>query len=241
ETMAQAELWLGEGEVQRRLGSSIHVFLPPSPRLTFGTLIPKGTFVSVSLLGRNLDQASIEAFLHLDEVRSVLPGRDARVCACRPRIATSCARRFFGEGFVTVGDAAVTRLYKNGIGTALVTARQAAKTAVLRGITGDHFEQYYAPVCRRIRRDNRVGRLLFASITVLKRHPRLIRPYLQAVEAEQAQPASARPWSRILWGLFTGTGSYRGILRQALTPRPQFQLLTPLFSRLARAWIYPTA
>lgn len=241
ETMAQAELWLGEEAVQRCLGSAIHVFLPPSPCLTFGTLIPKGAFVSVSLLGKDLDQQSIEAFLHLDEVRSVLPEGVRKVCACQPRIAVSWARRFFGEGFVAVGDAAVTRLYKNGIGTALVTARQAARTAVLRGITGDHFEQYYAPVCRRIRRDNRVGRLLFAYIAVLKRYPRLIRPYLQAVEAEQEQPVPVGPWSRILWGLFTGTGSYRGILRQALTPMPQFQLLTSLFSRPARAWVHPSA
>ena len=80
----------------------------------------------------------------------------------------------------------MTRLYKNGIGTALVTARQAAKTAVLRGITGDHFEQYYAPVCRRLHRDNRIGRFLFAYIAVLKQHPRLLRPYLQAAKAENA-------------------------------------------------------
>jgi len=126
ETMAQAELFLGEEEVQSRLGSSIHVFLPPSPRLAFGTLIPKGAFVNVSLLGRGLDWRSVREFLALDEVRSVLPEGFRRVCACRPRIAVSCAKAFFGEGFVAVGDAAVTRLYKNGIGTALMTARQAA-------------------------------------------------------------------------------------------------------------------
>lgn len=239
ETMAQAELWLGEAEVQRRLGSAIHVFLPPSPHLAFGTLIPKGAFVSVSLLGQDLDQRKLEAFLDLAEVQAVLPGRYARVCACRPRIAISAARRFFGDGFVAIGDAAVTRLYKNGIGTALMTARQAAKTAVLRGITGDHFEQYYAPVCRRIRRDNRVGRLLFAAIAVLNRCPRLLRLYLEAAKAEQEPSASGQPWRRILWGLFTGTESYRGILRQALTPRPQFRLLAPLFSRPARAWVPP--
>jgi flavin-dependent dehydrogenase len=55
ETMAQAEVFVGNAEVQNRLGSAVHVFLPRSLPVVFATLVPKGPFVSVSLLGRGIE------------------------------------------------------------------------------------------------------------------------------------------------------------------------------------------
>ncbi len=48
--MCQTELYLGEDEVQARLGASVHIFLPPDEVAAVGMLIPKGAFVTVSLL-----------------------------------------------------------------------------------------------------------------------------------------------------------------------------------------------
>jgi flavin-dependent dehydrogenase len=170
ETMTQGEVLAGPAEVEACLGSAVHVLLPRTLPVVFGTLVPKGAFVSVSLLGPGVGPGTLREFLALEGVRQVLPSGRALICGCRPRIAVSAAQHPFADGFVAVGDAGVTRLYKNGVGTALATARQAAETAVLRGIEEAEFRRHYAPLCERIHRDNRFGRLLFSAAGVLLRN-----------------------------------------------------------------------
>lgn len=230
--MAQTEIFLGAEEVQRRLGSSIHVFLPRTAHMVFGTLVPKGSFVNVSLLGKNLGPRSIGEFLRLPQVAAVLPPGPKRICACRPRIAVSTARAFWGDGFVAVGDAAVTRLYKNGIGTALVTARQAARTAIHMGISRQDFARGYAPLCRRIARDNIFGRLLFALTGLLRRDGVFARTYLETIAGEQDRPMAQRTLSRVLWGMFTGSDSYRGLTGMAARPEVGYPFCGRLLLRL---------
>ena len=76
---------------------------------------------------------------------------------------------FLGNGFVAIGDAGVTRLFKNGIGSALRTARRAAWIAVSRGCSRADFVAGYLPLSRAIDLDNQIGRLLFLQVPLLKR------------------------------------------------------------------------
>ncbi|RME52467.1 MAG: FAD-dependent oxidoreductase, partial [Caldilineae bacterium] len=134
--MAQVELFLGEELVEERLQGSVHIVLPQNNQLKFGTLVPKGPCINVSLLGGDLPSGSVERFLQLPEVRSVLPeGVQNRACGCRPYISVGAARPLYADRFVAIGDAGITRLYKNGIGTGLRTARRAAFTAINYGTT----------------------------------------------------------------------------------------------------------
>jgi flavin-dependent dehydrogenase len=230
--MAQTEIFLGEEEVRRRLGSSIHVFLPRAAGLAFGTLVPKGAFANLSLLGKDLGPRSVGQFLRLPEVAAVLPPGPQRVCACHPRIAVSAGRAFWGDGFVAVGDSAVTRLYKNGIGTALVMALQAARTAVHMGISRQDFTRGYGPLCRRIARDNLFGRLLFAVTGLLRRDGPFARAYLDTIAREQERPVVQRTLSRILWGMFTGSDSYRGLTGMLFRPEVGYPLCSRLLLRV---------
>lgn len=232
QAMAQTEIFLGAEEVRDRFGSSIHVFLPRAAHLTFGTLVPKGAFVNVSLLGRELGPRSLAEFLRLPEVAAVLPPSPKRVCACHPRIAVSAARGCWGDGFVAVGDAAVTRLYKNGIGTALVTARQAARTAIHVGTSGQDFARGYAPLCRQIARDNMFGRLLFGLTGLLRRDGIFAHAFLETIAGEQDRPVAQRTLSRILWGMFTGSESYRGLTGMAARPEVGYPFCGRLLLRL---------
>ncbi len=69
---------------------------------------------------------------------------------------------YYTDRFVAIGDAAVTRLYKDGIGFALLTAREAARTVVYHGIAHLDFKRHYEPFCKAINRDNRWGRIVFS-------------------------------------------------------------------------------
>ena len=94
-------------------------------------------------------------------LHALLPAGYVSLCGCTPRIAVRPARRYFGARWVAVGDAAVTRLYKDGIGSAFFTAQCAMQTAVEQGISHQAFQKTYGPFCRSVATDNLYGRMLF--------------------------------------------------------------------------------
>ncbi len=132
--MALDELYAGTADVESWLGGVAHVFLIPHSGLIFGTLVPKGPFINVSVLSSGKHPVSVTDFLSHDIVRSILPDHYERACGCRPRVAVSSAGNYYANRFVAVGDAAVSRLYKDGIGSSLLTARQAARVVVYHGL-----------------------------------------------------------------------------------------------------------
>jgi flavin-dependent dehydrogenase len=129
ETMAQDELGLQLPltPAQRR---QAHVYVGDQPGLIFGALIPKGDYLNLSLLGHHFVGDPIKAFLARADCAWLGEAKATGLCGCRPQIAVSPSQHPFSERFVAVGDAAVTRLYKDGIGSALMTARRAAWTAL---------------------------------------------------------------------------------------------------------------
>lgn len=233
--MAQTEICLeSEQVVKQTLNNSVHIFLPPDNNLRFGTLIPKGHCISVSLLGNALPRGTIARFLALPEVARLLPDIVPRACGCRPRIAVGAAHPLFADRFVAVGDAGITRLYKDGIGTALRTARQAAFTAVCHGISQEDFNTFYAPLCQKIAWDNRAGRFLFMFTRLFQHHPWFANAFLRSVAAEQALPSGKRLHSRLLWGMFTGTYSYQELLVMACNPRIPVSFFRRLMQEIIR-------
>ena len=230
-SMCQTELYLGEEEVQRRLGSSVHIFLPPEEIATYGILIPKGSFISASLLNARSQMRSMGQFLGLDEVKSVLGTQVRWSCGCLPKISVGLAQELVDDGFVAVGDAGATRLYKNGIGSALVTAERAARTAIYRGCTKDDFAVSYLPLCRAIDQDNRIGRLLFLQVPLLKRFGPIPIAHDRIASGANRHRAASELHTRILWGMFTGAYSYRQLFRMGMSPA----LLAQLALALGRA------
>ncbi len=226
--MAQTELCLGVDVVRTALGESVHIFLPADGTFIFATLVPKGPCINVSLLGSDLPVGTLQRFLARPEVVALLPDASGRACGCRPHIAVGPARPLYADRFVAIGDAGITRLYKNGIGTALRTARQAAYTAVCHGISMTAFHTHYAPLCQEIAQDNRVGQLLFAFTRFFQHHRWLMLPHLRSVAAEQVLPPAERLHSRFLWGMFTGAYPYRQLLAMACHPTLHLRLLCHL-------------
>jgi flavin-dependent dehydrogenase len=217
-----AEFYLGLDEVTRYLGSSMHVFLLDVPRLEFAALIPKGEYVTLCLLGHEIDKALIDRFLGLPVVRTCLPpGWDGTspTCHCAPRINVGGAQHPFADRVVLIGDSAVTRLYKDGIGAAYRTAKASALTAVFQGISAGDFRRHYWPVCRRLETDNRFGGAVFTVVNLIRRLRFCRRGVLEMVRNEQLETDETRDMSMLLWDTFTGSGSYRDIFLRGLGPR----------------------
>ena len=216
--MAQDELYAGSKEVESRLGSVAHAFLIPHSGLIFGTLVPKGPFINVSVLSRGEHPVSVNDFLKYDLVRQMLPERYERACGCRPKAAVSSARNYYADRFVAVGDAAVSRLYKDGIGSSLLTAREAARTVVYHGLFREDFERHYQAFCRSIDRDNRWGQRLFSINDRAKDSRLFLLAQHRLIGNEQNNMRGPQPFTKTAWGMFTGSYSYRSIASMTLNP-----------------------
>ncbi len=216
-----SEFFLARSILKRYIGSSMHVFLLDIPRLEFAAIIPKSDYVTACLLGEEIDEALVESFLNSSEVTSCMPPlwkppQDR--CHCSPRINVGAAPRSFGDRIVSIGDCATTRLYKDGIGAAYQTAKAAALAAVLRGVSAEAFRRYYAPACRRIEADNRIGRMIFTIARISRKSCRVRRAVYRMVSREQRLAGAQRRMSLVLWDVFSGGASYRSILGRIFHP-----------------------
>ncbi|MEJ2593765.1 MAG: hypothetical protein P8100_01220 [bacterium] len=216
------EFLLGEKVVDEYFGDSMHVFLLNLPNIKFGALIPKGEYVTMVLLGADINKDVVSSFLNSEAVQSCFPEsidlQKIMPCQCYPSINVKGASTAFGDRVVLIGDSASSKLYKNGIGAAYITAKAAAKTAIFEGISERDFKKHYQPVCADLDRDNLIGKLIFIVTTVIQKSPILKRGLLRMVIKEQKKEAKKRIMSSVLWDTFTGSAPYTDILKRALNP-----------------------
>jgi flavin-dependent dehydrogenase len=213
------EFRMDEAEIREILGDSVHVFLLDIPRFEFAAIIPKGPFATVVMVGDDLDQDLVHAFLNDPVVRRTFPTDLAPcVCSCSPRINLAARRRPYADRVVMVGDSGVTRLYKDGIGAAFRTGKAAATAAVFHGVSADDFEQHFWPACKAIVNDNRVGRVMFATNTFMK-NSRFLRGAILRMASKEQETENARPhMSSLLWNMFTGSAPYVEMFKGTLHP-----------------------
>ncbi len=224
-TMAQQELHAGTTQVEARLGKAAHAFLIPHSEIIFGTLVPKGPFINVSVLGSGKKPVTAASFLKYDIVREVLPQQYSLACSCQPKAVVGPAYNYYGDRFVAIGDCAVSRLYKDGIGSSLLTARAAAHTAINYGIARQDFEKHYRPLCQSINYNNRWGRLLF-SINNLNKNSRVfLFTQQRLISNEQYNARGAQRFTKAAWGMFSGNYSYTSIARQVFHPVSLIRLI----------------
>jgi len=216
------ELFLGEELVSKFFGNSMHVFLMDIPNLEFGALIPKGHYVTLVLLGKDIDKQLVQSFLNSKEVINCFPesgDMDKMLsCQCYPRINTHTAKYMFGDRFVAIGDSATSKLYKNGIGAAYITAKAAAATALFNGVSAENFKNHYLPVCRSLHFDNLIGKIVFLVTKLIKTNALLKRGVVRMVIKEQIKDGKKRNMSTVLWDTFTGSAPYKEIFFRSMKP-----------------------
>jgi hypothetical protein len=117
-----------------------------------------------------------------------------------------------------IGDSGATRLFKDGIGAAYRTAKAAAKTVVFHGVDAESFEKHYAPLCRKISNDNKVGKFVFAVASLVQKARFARRGVLRMTVKEQQDQDGPRRMSTVLWDLFSGSASYTNVFLRTLHP-----------------------
>lgn len=215
------EMCLGRPMISRELGSSMHVFLLNLPRLEFAALVPKGDYVTLCMLGEDIDKNLIQSFVNSQEVRQCLPANwrmPSDYCHCSPKISVGTAHQPFADRVIFVGDCGTTRLYKDGIGAAYRTAKAAARTTVFKGISAADFQKHYWPVCKSINNDNQLGKLVFAVTRQIQKTKFARRALWRMVAREQLATNGNRRMSKVLWDTFTGSAPYRDVLLRTLHP-----------------------
>lgn len=156
---------------------------------------------------------------HAPVLAEFFAARPPSLCGCNPRILTSPAEVYYGDRWVSVGDAAASHLFKDGINSAFLTARAAMTAAVTAGIGREDFRNAYAPVCKGIAVDNRYGGMLYSITSRLLNYPRVARAFTGAVDAEAGLGYERRFHARLLWGMLTGDEPYADLFRLAFAPR----------------------
>lgn len=230
------EYRLGRDVIERSLGNAMHVFLLDLPRLEFAAAIPKGDYVTVAVLGDDIDAALVDAFLARPEVRACMPpewSAEAKSCQCMPNINVRGVAKPFADRFLFIGDAGITRLYKDGIGAAYRTAKAAARAALFEGISEDAFRRWYLPVCKKIARDNAIGNVAFTATRIARRFRVFRAGMLRMAAVEQATPGKPPRMSGVLWDMFSGSASYSDIFLRML--RPAF-LARFVWSAISSRW-----
>ncbi len=228
EIMAQDEL----NRPPHWMPDEVNAFFQQPSGLSFGAVIPKGRYLNISLLGKGFTRHSVEEFIVTQNLVEALQySPSASLCGCNPRISVGPARNFFGDRWVAVGDAAVTRLYKDGIGSAYQTSRQAMLTAVQVGISKADFQRQYAHICRTIAVDNTYGMLLYRLWNLVLNSPRLLAIWKASIQREASLPVTRRRHTRVLWGMLTGDEPYRKLFYQGINP---FSMLFMGISLLSR-------
>ena len=226
------EFNLGRDVISETFGPSMHVFLLDIPRLEFAALIPKGDYVSLCLLGEDIDDELMQRFFSSPEVANCFPDGfiPEHVCHCYPRINIKAARPTYGDRLVMIGDSGATRLFKDGIGAAYRTAKAAAKTAILHGVSAADFKDHYAPLCRSIDKDNQIGKVVFGFGSLVQKARFARRGVLRMVVEEQKGEAESRRMSGVLWDLFSGSAPYTDVFLRTLHPAYIGHLLWNLFA-----------
>ena len=196
--------------------------------IEMSSLIPKGRWITVVLLGKSVDRVDrsqylqiIDEFMALPYIKRLLP-RGAHlqiVCACHPNMSVGAARRPFCDRIALVGDMAVSRLYKDGLFSAYSTGSALADCILTEGVDRASLKRRYAPVVRRFHVDNRFGRVVFLLSRIVFSNPVLSRVIYEALVTERkTKREQKRQLAGVLWKIASGDDSYRRILKAMIRP-----------------------
>lgn len=195
----------------------IHAFLPKTPHIEFAAISPKANHLTMNIAGAHVTAAWMDYFLQgpVQKVISLgdqLPPRNPKDCRYfKGRFPISVAKGFYGDRYVTIGDAAgLVRAFKGkGINAACLTGLWAAQAIMTTGISARSFEYSYVRDCQEILCDIPYGhfvrhlvinasrfRQVDRVLALAEDHPALRRALFDAISGH-------RPYRAILWELLS--------------------------------------
>ena len=187
-------------------------------------LVPKGEYLTVAAIGKHIDKAVlpketlkvIKRILELPQLERILPDIASCpvACACSPMMTVSVARNPYADRLAIIGDAVGSRLYKDGLYAAYLTASRLAHIVLREGTDKKTLARMYGKTVKWLSWDNRFGKLVFRLMQLTFSNPLLSRILYQTFATElKIRDKSKRPLGEVLWKIASGTADYREILR----------------------------
>lgn len=210
-------------------GNNIYVFSLGLKFIKFASFIPKGDFLTICLVGkRDMDKAQLNTFLNQPKTQEMLPkGWDdlKKRCICFPNIPINHAKHPYTNRLVIIGDAGISRTYKNGIDSAFTTAQLAAKTAFECGVSEKNFEEgYFKPSKRLLGRDNIYGSLILMANDIISRQKHIVSNHIKYM-SEYPNTWATKRMNEVLWNTVTGNAPYKDIFLKSIHPGLLLSLL----------------
>lgn len=218
-----AEIQLKE-DLLRDIEGEVHFALYGSRELDIemSSMIPKDNWITLVLLGKSVDKAApsefiqvMKQFLDLPHIRRLLPRKAVLnpVCLCHPNMTVGGATNAFGHRVAVIGDMVVSRLYKDGLYSAYLTASALADCVIDNGVDRTSLKKHYWPTVKHLHNDNRFGAVVFLLNRIVFSNRLLGRIFYQALITERkTQPADKRRLAGVLWRIASGDDTYRRIL-----------------------------
>jgi len=215
EKALQLEISVSKDFIEKKIANRIYVFILNIPRINLVALTPKENYITLTLIGKDLIVKDLFNFLNNKIVKEKLnlPEEIRISCLCYPKLPIKGANYPYGNNFIAVGDANISRYYKDGIGSSYFTATKAAE-AIINYINGERnfYKNYFLPCRAKYHLDNKYGYLLFKINEMLVKNKKFAKILIEIAEEEAA--ASNPVIHELLWNMFTGDDSYKNIFRQ---------------------------
>lgn len=213
-------------------GSYIHAYLSNVPGIEFGAVTPKDNHLTINIAGGSVSDEHMAAFLERSEVKAVLPnfvrwgrGDPTDLEAFKGRFPCSLAQHYYGERYVTVGDAAgLVRAFKGkGVTSAVMTGIRAAETIFNVGVSEAAFRAHYAAANRDITGDLLYGKSM-RELVRLASGLGMLDPVLRAGKQSDAL-------RNALFGAVSGHLPYREVYRDMFRPDAVAAILKAMVTR----------
>lgn len=227
------ELKPGRTYLKRHIHKEIYFIVSGSEELQLDhiSLVPKGKYLTIALIGRSIDDASfpsdtkaiMEKFLKLKQVRAILPNINLNntpvACTCTPLMVAGPSEHPNCNRIATVGDALGSRLYRDGIFSAYVSAEALARTVIHKGVDKKHLDAGCEKVLHWLKTDTRYARLVIQAIQTILKSPVLSRIFYQTFATEMKFQKKEQ-WSlgKVLFDLGSGTVNYAKIFNNFIQP-----------------------
>jgi len=215
-------------------GSYIHAFLPRHPRIEFGAVTPKGNHLNINIAGKTVNSHLMNEFLAMPKVRKILPNfelagtRDPEdLQFFKGQFPCSLARKYFGDRYVIIGDAAgLLRPFKGkGVTSAVLTGIRAAETILLHGISEASFLDHFQAANQDIIHDSPYGNLM-RSMTILMARLRLLDPVIRVARRNTYLREA-------LFDAVSAHDSYQHVLMKVFKPQSFIAILVEMLRSLS--------
>jgi len=181
---AVKEFLIGGEAVGKLLHNSMHFFGNPTGKIWFAMIVPKGDFVTVSIMGRgDVNENDMNEFLRSEAVKNLLGDLPEKSnCKCFPSFTTESPRNYMvldedgNISQVNVGDAGPTRPMKNGIGAAMDSAAKLVETIERYGIGSEAARRYKKYIDMTYVWDNLCARIVLGMSDYVLGRPLLLDP-----------------------------------------------------------------